>query len=197
MTEQVPDLIHEIVGYRVFKAYGTRLMSQHVPYAWSTVAGAVEVAGCKHDLFPFPSPHLDVVHVSPDWRCKCGIYAYYSPHGGLHDRMRIERLEQMTKFSNAYVIGLISCWGICIPHVDGFRSQYARVCVLVGDAGAAVADRLGVSLLDSVLDMIDVAPEFGLPYPDQLRPDSSETERPRLLLPSKTVPPAQLRRQNT
>lgn len=83
-------------------------------------------------------------HVSPDPRCQCGIYGYFTP-------------GPRSWFGEAYWCeGVITAWGRVELHRDGFRAQHARVEALAPpergypgteDAVARAAESLSIPLL--------------------------------------------------
>jgi hypothetical protein len=88
---------------------------------------------------------LDEPHTSPDPRCQCGIYGYFTP-------------GPRSWYGEAYWCeGVITAWGRVEVHADGFRAEHARVEALalpedrLPHAAAAVraaAAHLGVALVE-------------------------------------------------
>jgi len=81
-------------------------------------------------------------HASPDPRCQCGIYGYFTP-------------GPRSWFGEAYWCeGVVTAWGRVEIHRDGFRAEHARVEALAppergygAGAVAEAAQALGVPLL--------------------------------------------------
>jgi len=111
MTDDVPLLPGEVLGYRVWRMGDGGLMSYvsvH-PDARTVWAPGVVVAGCGHG------------HEAPHVGCFCGLHASYGPPNPCRDGFGKH---------NTAVYGAIVAWGAIDTTSTDFRAQYARVVCL-------------------------------------------------------------------
>ena len=140
-----PDLVAPVVAFRAWKIIGERLVSPNIPVRWE---GRTLHAACHPVQKRIMLGHrgwLDADHASPDPRCQCGIYGYFTP-------------GPRSWYGEAFWCeGVVTAWGRIEVHRDGFRAQHARVEALAApdetralgaDAVRAAADALGVPLVD-------------------------------------------------
>ena len=84
---------------------------------------------------------LDAEHESPDPRCQCGIYGYWTP-------------GPRSWFGEAYWCeGVITAWGRVEVHRDGFRAEHARVEALAVPDRAYPGTRPAVAAAAASLDV--------------------------------------------
>jgi hypothetical protein len=136
-----PDLSAPIVAFRSWRVSGERLVSPFIPCRWD---GRVMHAACydANRTLTRGTGWLSEPHTSPDPRCQCGIYGYFTP-------------GPRSWFGEAWWCeGIISAWGRVEVHADGLRAEHARVEALaLPEAG----DRLGATAIRAA------AAELGVP----------------------------------
>jgi hypothetical protein len=129
----IPDAVGPVVGWRAWRigeggsdGMPMRLQSIAFPCEWPL--GAVFTARCLQ-------AHTTHEVRAPQKRCRCGIYAVYSP------RLVFASLHH-TEYQ---VVGEVYLWGRTVVAKRGWRAERAypkRLCVLDGEArdtAAAVA----------------------------------------------------------
>lgn len=112
---KVPDIVEPLVGYRFFTQLDGRLMSPYRVGHWHP-APKYTTAVC---LARYP---LTVTHTSPDFNCRCGLYAR-----GTYDRV------VWTGLQDGYVVARVEAWGVVVIGESGFRAQYMRLTGIVLD----------------------------------------------------------------
>jgi hypothetical protein len=160
-----PDLVEPVVGFRVWRVIGERLLSPYIPCRWEGPELHAVCYPANRSLL-FGRGWLDEPHPSPHPRCRCGIYAYHRP--GVQSYVgEWEWLE-----------GVVTAWGRIEVHADGLRAEHARVEALglprdgergAGHAARAIAARLGVELLPRA-ELPEAAGGYGAPLPSALVP---------------------------
>lgn len=138
-----PDLVTPLVAFRSWRLAGDQLVSPFVPCRW---AGREMHATCfdANRALTRGEGWLAAPHPSPDPRCQCGIYGYFTP-------------GPRSWYGEAYWCeGVVTAWGRVEVHRDGFRAEHARVEALAapeagwvhsGEAVRGAAAALGVPLL--------------------------------------------------
>ncbi len=141
---RAPDVGTALVAFRSWRLSGDRLVSPFIPCRWD---GRVMHAECydANRSLTRGTGWLADPHASPDPRCQCGIYGYFTP-------------GPRSWYGEAYWCeGVVTAWGRVEVHRDGFRAQHARVEALAApdetralgaDAVRAAADALGVPLVE-------------------------------------------------
>jgi hypothetical protein len=151
-----PDLASPLVAFRSWRLSGGRLVSPFVPCRWDGRAMRATCFDANRRLTRGEG-WLAEPHASPDPRCQCGIYGYWTP-------------GPRSWFGEAYWCeGVITAWGRVEIHRDGFRAEHARVEALAvperafpgtDRAVAAAAEALGVPVV-AYADLPDVAAAHG------------------------------------
>jgi hypothetical protein len=159
MTDDVPLLAEEVLGYRAWRLGDDGQLMSYVavhPDARTVWAPGVVVARCRHG------------HDAPHVGCGCGLHAGYEPPNACRDG----------GFGhNHAVYGAIIAWGAIDTTSTDFRAQYARiVCVAFWrmqtwhhtELIRAVARRHGVRCVE-LDELAVVAREYASEIPLQLR----------------------------
>ena len=135
-----PDLARPIVAFRAWRLSGGRLVSPFIPCRWDGRLMHAECYDANRTLTRGVG-WLDEPHASPDPRCQCGIYGYFTP-------------GTRSWFGEAlWCEGVISVWGRVELHADGLRAEHARVEAL---ALPAEHDRLGADAVRSAAAQLGV-----------------------------------------
>lgn len=123
MSERVPDVAGELLGWKALRWIDGRLMSPSQAMPWPLHDWAV--ADCSFMEAPTPKRRLIQVrlgsptepphHEAPDERCSCGIYAVTDPMGALN------------YLSHGCVLVRVAGVGRVIPGNRGWRAERARV----------------------------------------------------------------------
>ena len=158
MTDDVPLLPGEVLGYRAWRMGDGELMSYVAvhPDAQTAWAPGVVVARCRHG------------HEAPHTGCTCGLHACYEPPDPCRDG----------GFGrNHAVYGAVAAWGAIDTTSTDFRAQYARIVCLAfwrmqtwhhTEQIRALARRHGVCCVE-LDELADVAREYASEIPPQLR----------------------------
>jgi hypothetical protein len=108
-----------IVGFRQWLALDDKLISItgeiSGPFKQSIWKVGVNEAECR-----YYSNYTIGDHKSPQAECYCGYYFFNQP-------------VWCNLFADNFVIGACLCWGKTIRHQEGFRAEYARPILLVGN----------------------------------------------------------------
>lgn len=123
-----PDLVRPLVAFRSWRLSGGRLVSPFIPCRWD---GRTMHAACfdANRALTRGDGWVAEPHASPDPRCQCGIYGYFSP-------------GPRSWYGEAYWCeGVITAWGRVEVHRDGFRAEHARVEALAVPDGGHAARR--------------------------------------------------------
>jgi hypothetical protein len=139
-----PDVARPLVAFRSWRLSVGRLVSPFIPCHWD---GRVMHARCydANRTLTRGRGWLDEPHASPDPRCQCGIYGYFTP-------------GRRSWFGEAlWCEGIITAWGRVEVHADGLRAEHARVEALAlpdephgAAAVRAAAEDLGVPVVDDL-----------------------------------------------
>jgi len=156
MSEAAPDLIHPVVGFRLWRLEEGALWSPYFRERWSR---GRQTATCR------ATSGREHAGPSPAHTCTCGIYAWYRP------------CPRLASACNADLVGgAVVLWGLMELHATGMRAQYATVVALALPLshGAkrrrilAVADALEV-LTVPARELRATASEHGAAIPRELR----------------------------
>jgi hypothetical protein len=158
MTDEVPLLPEEVLGYRVWRLRDGELLpyvSVHAD-AQTVWAPGVVVARCRHG------------HEAPHVGCTCGLHASYEPPDPCRDG----------GFGrNEAVYGAIAAWGAIDATSTDFRARYAQIVCLAfwrmqtwhhTEQIRALASRHGVRCVE-LDELTHVAREYASEIPPQLR----------------------------
>ncbi len=158
MTDDVPFLAGEVLGYRAWRMSDGELLSYVAvhPDARTAWAPGLVTARCRHG------------HEAPYAGCTCGLHAFYEPPDPCRDG----------GFGrNQAVYGAVAAWGAIDTTSTDFRAQHARIVCLSfwrmqtwhhTEQIRALARRYGVPCVE--LDqLVDVAREYASEIPPQLR----------------------------
>lgn len=156
MSETAPDLIHPVVGFRLWRFEEGALWSPYFRERWSRGRHTATCRAASGQRHAGPSP----AHT-----CTCGIYAWYRP---------CPRLAYAC--TTSLVGGAVVLWGLIELHAGGMRAQYAMVVALALplSRGAkrrsilAVADALEVETVPA-RELAAAAGAHGAPVPRELR----------------------------
>lgn len=102
---QVPDMVHVITGWRGWGVSGMRLTALGQSHEWPR-REAMQAACTK-----------SLSHLSPDWDCSCGIWAFKDVDKAV--------AAIGASYRGVRVIGSVSLWGKVIETENGYRAQYA------------------------------------------------------------------------
>jgi glycine cleavage system H lipoate-binding protein len=153
MSEDAPDFVEAVVGYRAWHIEDDGLLRPWTFTALPWQPGA-NAAVCARD----------VRHRPPVADCMCGLYALTDPS----DRRLDFRADQ--------AVGAIAAWGDLEVHRTGFRAEHACITALAlpvragyeqRDALARAAERYGVPLV-AADRLSDEALRHGATLPDDL-----------------------------
>jgi glycine cleavage system H lipoate-binding protein len=150
-SEEAPDLVEAVVGYRAWHIEPDGLLR---PWTFTALPWqpGVNTAVCARD----------VRHAPPVGDCMCGLYALTDPG----DRRLDFRADQ--------AVGAIAAWGELEVHRTGFRAEHACVTALAlpdragyeqREALARAAERYGVPLV-AADRLSDEALRHGAPLPE-------------------------------
>jgi hypothetical protein len=156
MSELAPDLIHPVVGFRLWRLEEGALWSPWFRERWGRgcqTATCRAASGREHACPP------------PAHGCTCGIYAWYGP---------CPRLASACTAS--LVGGAVVLWGEMELHATGMRAQFAMVVALALPFSRwakrrrilAVADALEVEAVPA-RELRATASEYGAAVPRELR----------------------------
>jgi hypothetical protein len=152
-----PDLIEPLTAFRRWRVVDGRLRSPYLPVFWDE---PVMAARCHH------------AHSAPDPSCGCGIHAYLEPE------------LDFPAVDYRGVSGIVTLRGKVTVGADGMRAEAARVEALGIYSRssrrhkrdiAAIADRLGVDLVD-LDDLTQAARGYGRPLDSQALASAARAE---------------------
>jgi hypothetical protein len=155
--ESAPDLVHPVIGFRLWRMDDAGLRSLYHDERWSRgrqtarcAAGAV----AAHD------------EPAPAHRCTCGIYAWYEP---------CPRLAWTG--SDSLVAGAVTMWGRIELHGTGMRAQHVMVVALALPLSHGAKRRRIVSVAEALeaetvpaRGLVAAAGRHGAPVPGELKP---------------------------
>lgn len=158
MTDDVPLLPGEVLGYRAWRMRDGELVSYVAvhPDARTVWAPGVVVASCLHG------------HDAPHNGCTCGLHACYEPPDPCLDG---------AFGANHAVYGAVVAWGAIDTTSTDFRAQYARIACLAfwrmqtwhhSEQIRALARRHGVRCVE-LDELAAIAREYAGEIPPQLR----------------------------
>jgi hypothetical protein len=156
MSAPAPDLIHPVVGFRLWRLEDGALWSPYAGERWSRgcqTARSRAASGREH------------AGPAPAHACTCGFYASYVP---------CPRLASAC--TDDLVGGAVVLWGRIELHATGLRAQYAMVVALALPFSRwakrrrilAVADALEVETVPA-RELAATASEHGAAIPRELR----------------------------
>jgi hypothetical protein len=156
MSALAPDLIHPVVGFRLWRLDDDGLWSPYFRERWTR---GCQTAACR------AAPEREHAEPSPAHTCTCGIYAWYRP---------CPRLAYAC--TTGLVGGAVVLWGLLELHGTGMRAQHAMVVALSlprsrrakRDRILAVADELEVETVPARA-LAATASEHGAAIPRELR----------------------------
>jgi glycine cleavage system H lipoate-binding protein len=153
MTDDAPDFVEAVVGYRAWHIEDDGLLRPWTFTALPWQPGANRAVCAR-----------DVRHAPPVADCMCGLYALTDPA----DRRLDFRADQ--------AVGAVAAWGDLEVHRTGFRAEHACVTALAlpdraafeqREALARAAERYRVPLV-AADRLSDEALRHGAPLPDDL-----------------------------
>jgi hypothetical protein len=156
-AETAPDLVHPVIGFRLWRIDDAGLRSLYHDERWSRGRHTARCAAgrlAEHD------------EPSPAHSCTCGIYAWYEP---------CPRLAWAG--SDSLVGGAVVLWGQIELHGTGMRAQHVMVVALALPLTHGPKRRRIVSVADSLeaeavpaRRLAAVAKRHGQPVPSELKP---------------------------
>jgi len=159
MTDDVPLLPEEVIGYRVWRMGEDGELLSYVsvhPDAATVWVPSDVTARCRHG------------HDAPAVGCSCGLHAAYEPPDACRDG----------GFGNNHAVyGAVVCWGNIDTTSTDFRAQHARIVCLAfwrmqtwhhTELIRAAARTYGVPCVE-LDELADVAREYGDEIPRALR----------------------------
>jgi hypothetical protein len=155
--ESAPDLVHPVVGFRLWRVDDAGLWSLYHDERWSRGRQTARCAAGRLAQHDEPSPAHS---------CTCGIYAWYEP---------CPRLAWAG--SDTLVGGAVVLWGRMELHGTGMRAQHAMVVALALPLTHGAKRRRIVSVAESLeadtvpaRRLIATAKRHGEPIPCELKP---------------------------
>jgi hypothetical protein len=156
-AETAPDLVHPVIGFRLWRVDDAGLRSLYHDERWSRGRQTARCAAGRLAEHAEPSPAHS---------CTCGIYAWYEP---------CPRLAWAG--SDSLVGGAVVLWGQIELHGTGMRAQHVMVVALALPLThgakrrriASVADALEAEAVPA-RRLAAIAKRHGQPVPCQLKP---------------------------
>jgi len=155
--ESAPDLVHPVVGFRLWRVDDAGLWSLYHDERWCRGRQTARCAAGRLAQHDEPSPAHS---------CTCGIYAWYEP---------CPRLAWAG--SDTLVGGAVVLWGRMELHGTGMRAQHAMVVALALPLTHGAKRRRIVSVAESLeadtvpaRRLIAAAKRHGEPIPCELKP---------------------------
>lgn len=181
-----PDLTTEVIGYRQWRVtVELELRAAHKSTQKWTRGDNTAVCIPDNDALT-GRPRKACKH-SPSEDCNCGIYALHDPSdfwygkgGSKNGRLGFA----LSSDTDPLVSGVIIAWGALQVHHGGFRAQHARIVALAlpespRDAAVARAAASAYAVpCVPIEELPGIASEFGIPIPEELRPEKPEPKEP-------------------
>jgi hypothetical protein len=168
-AETAPDLVHPVIGFRLWRIDDAGLRSLYHDERWSRGRQTARCAAGRLAEHDEPSP----AHT-----CTCGLYAWYEP---------CPRLAWAG--SDSLVGGAVVLWGQIELHGTGMRAQHVMIVALALPLTHGAKRRRIVSVADSLeaeavpaRRLAAVANRHGEPVPYELKPRCAPP-RPGALAP--------------
>jgi hypothetical protein len=168
-AETAPDLVHPVIGFRLWRIDDGGLRSLYHDERWSRGRQTARCAAGRLAEHDEPSP----AHT-----CTCGLYAWYEP---------CPRLAWAG--SDSLVGGAVVLWGQIELHGTGMRAQHVMIVALALPLTHGAKRRRIVSVADSLeaeavpaRRLAAVANRHGEPVPYELKPRCAPP-RPGALAP--------------